>query len=157
MYDSFYLLATGGPHLQSSCEWPVREDAIGRHAGRNRKMEIRQKKVSTVWIWVPDWPGILWPTSESGVKFTNIKTLLFYFLTATFPMKNSASIENCDRRALWISTQNTRLVQYFNGLYLTQRSECQSCKSSICIPTKLEISACHSDPLNHVRAKCWWC
>ena len=81
---------------------------------------------------------IIWrPTSESGVKFTNIKTLLSYFLTATFPMKNYASVENCDIRASWISTQNTRLVQYFNGLYLTQRSECQSSKSSICIVDSL--------------------
>ena len=32
----------------------------------------------------------------SGVRFTNIKTLLSLSLTKSFPMKNYASRENCD-------------------------------------------------------------
>ena len=35
----------------------------------------------------------------SGLRFTNIKTLLSLSLTGSFPMKNYASIENSDSGA----------------------------------------------------------
>ena len=39
---------------------------------------------------------------NTGVRFTNTKTLLSYLLTGTLLMKNSTSRENCDSRAWWI-------------------------------------------------------
>ena len=43
-----------------------------------------------------------------GQRFTKIKTLQFWSLTGTFPMKKYASRENCKSRARWISTQKSK-------------------------------------------------
>ena len=37
--------------------------------------------------------------SDTGMRFTNTKTLLSYLLTGTFLMKNSTSRENYDSKA----------------------------------------------------------